>query len=65
MRVRTLRRARAIGKTGKAIVKSSAADIQQMRCPRCSQLALPTRTPDGTQAYQCSACGAMFTCKPL
>lgn len=65
MRVRTLRRAKAIGKTGKAIVKSSAADVQQMRCTRCGQLAIPCHLHDGTAAYQCVACGTTFSCKPL
>ncbi len=62
MRIRTVRKAKAIGKTGKAIVKSSAADIRQMSCPRCGQNAVPSRMPDGTEVHRCQACGATFKC---
>lgn len=65
MRVRTVRKAKAIGKTGKAIVKSSAADIRQMSCPRCGQNALPARLADGTEAYKCQACGGAFRCSRM
>lgn len=65
MRVRTIRQAKAIGTTGKAIVKSSAADIRQMGCPRCGQTAVPCRRPDGQPAFRCQACGTEFKCTSM
>ena len=65
MRVRTARKAKAIGNTGKAIVKSSAASIQQMSCPRCGQMAVPTKLADGRDAHRCQACGSVFSCRNL
>lgn len=62
MRVRTLRSAKAIGKTGKAIVKSAASDIRQMSCPGCGQNCVPMRLPNGQEAFRCQACGRTFSC---
>lgn len=63
MRVRTLRQARILGNSGKAIVKSSSiAGVRQIRCPRCQQMCGPQMRPDGKEVYRCMACSAEFTC---
>lgn len=47
--------------SGVVVIKSSTkGGMRQIRCPRCKNLAAPTRLTNGAQVTRCKCCGASF-----
>lgn len=45
---------------GRVLLKQAEGGMRRIRCPKCNQLAKPTRRPDGTEVLQCVGCGAAY-----
>lgn len=50
---------------GRTILKQPEGGPGRIRCPKCQNLAFPTKRPDGTAAMQCQGCGSVITSKPF
>ena len=51
---------------GTVVVKSTTKHgMRQIRCPRCQNLAGPTRLPNGKEVTQCTSCGMSFTMQKM
>jgi uncharacterized protein (DUF983 family) len=51
---------------GTVVVRSSTKHgMRQLRCPRCHNLAAPSRLPNGKQVTRCLNCGAAYTLQSM
>lgn len=57
--------ARAIPGSNSVIVKSSAASMRQIRCPRCHMVATPTIDPTSGQTVTQCPSGHRFGSRPM
>lgn len=66
MRIRTVRRAKAIKGTNAHIVKSSTVGgMRQVRCFSCHCMMVPGLHHDGQSVLKCTGCGVMATSRPM
>lgn len=66
MRIRsTGKPAQQIPGTNQVVVKSSAASMRQIRCPRCNTIAVPTIDPVSGQTILVCPGGHRFASRPM
>lgn len=46
------------------VLKQAEGGMRRIRCPKCTQLAVPAVRPNGENIYRC-ACGAEFSARTM
>lgn len=46
------------------VLKQAEGGMRRMRCPKCTQLAVPVTKPNGATVYRCN-CGTEYSARAL